>query len=195
GWRLSSALTSSSQWKERKLLNVGVAALGESRRDRGFADATLVREILARSDDAIDIELTREVRLDLSGRSRLATILQVFDNRREEQVRALSDVGINRVQRGVHGACGLLRIEHFAVDGVEELRIQCGRLRHDLAIGEQTAADDLDLRERRRGVQNPQCRVVEIRARDEPLVRLVNAGQRTGAAAEQPKLRIAIADC
>ena len=132
--------------------------------------------------------------LDFGRRSRLAGVTQILDDRRKEQLCALADVRIDGVERGVDRPRRFLRIEHLGVDHLEELRIEPHGLWHHLAIGEQATPDDLDLRERGRGVQNPQRRVVEIGPRHEPLVGLVNAGERAGRGVEELELGIAIAN-
>ncbi len=72
----------------------------------------------------------------------------------------------------------LLVIEQVGVDCLEERRIQCHRLGNHLAVGQQLSADDLDLRERGRGVEDPQRRVREVTAREEPFVGFVDRRQR-----------------
>ena len=68
------------------------------------------------------------------------------------------------------------------------------RLRDHLAVGQQPRADHLDLRQRRRGVEDPERRVVEVAARDEPLVGLVERRQRGGRGGQELELRVALAD-
>jgi hypothetical protein len=43
--------------------------------------------------------MTREVRLDLAGRARFASLLEVFHDWGKEKIAMLGDVGVNRVER------------------------------------------------------------------------------------------------
>ena len=88
----------------------------------------------------------------------------------------------------------LLAVEKVHVDRLEERRVQCHRLGNHLPVGEQPPADDLDLRQRSRGVKDPQRRVLQVAAGEEPLVGLGDRCERVGRRAQELKLRVARAD-
>ena len=94
----------------------------------------------------------------------------------------------------MHALRRLLRVEQIGVDRLEERRVQLHRLRDHLTVGQQARTDHLDLRQRRGGVEDPERRVVEVAARDEPLVGLVDRRQRARRRAEELHLRVALAD-
>ena len=115
-------------------------------------------------------------------------------DRAEERARPRGDEGIDGRERRLHAGARLLRVQQPRVDHVEEARIECQRLDDDLAIDQPARAQHLDLRERRRRVQNPQRGVIEIAARDEPLVGLVDRADRLGCRPEELHLDVACAD-
>ena len=85
----------------------------------------------------LDAEVAREVVLDLGGRPRLADLAQIVEERREQRRRALGEVTVSSVERGLHALPRLLRVEQVGVDRLEEGRIERHRLRDHLAVGEQ----------------------------------------------------------
>ncbi len=77
---------------------------------------------------------------------------------------------------------------------LKNVGIERQRLRDNLAIHQLAGRDDLHLRQRRRGVEDPERRVVEVAAGDEELVRLVDARQRVRRRLQQRQVRIALAN-
>ena len=65
-------------------------------------------------------------------------------------------------------------VEQIGVDDLEERRIQLHGLGKHFAVGQQARTEHFDLRQRSGGVENPERRVIQIAAREEPFVRFVN---------------------
>ena len=151
-------------------------------------------QVLACRGDSLHVEVPLEVGLDLGRRPRFAHLAQVIEHQPEQRGRPLRQVVVDRLQRRLHTLPRLPRVEHGGIDRREERRIQLHRLRDHLAIGQQAGADHLDPRQRRRRVENPKRRVIEIAAGDEPFVGLVDGIQRVRAGGEELNLRVALAD-
>ena len=131
---------------------------------------------------------------DLARRPRLARLPKVADYGSEQPLRPPGDVIVDGVERGLDVRSCLLCIEEVGVHRREELRIQLERLGDHLSIDQPAGLDHLDLRQGRGGVQDPQGGVIEIAARDEPLVRLRDRRERMTARPQELDLPVASAD-
>ena len=171
-----------------------VTPFGQPDRERRFADKTLVGEVFARSGNALDAEVALEVVFDFGGRASFAHFGQVLDDGGEDSGGALQQICIDGRQRGLDRRRGLLRVEEVGVDELEERWIQFERLREHLAVDEQAGLEYLDFCQGICGVQNPERGVIQIAARDQPLVRLVYVREGVGRRGEQLQLRIALAE-
>ena len=135
-----------------------------------------------------------EVILDLRARTGLAGVAEVGEDRGEERRRPRRQIVVDRLEGRDDARPALLRVQQPDVDGLEEGRIELHRLRDDFAIRDHPGADDFNLRQRRRGVQDPERRVVEVAARDQPLVRLVDRRDGPGGGPQKLDLLVAGAE-
>ena len=135
------------QMKECELLEVHVAPFREAHGDGGLADEPFGGEVFAGRGHSLHAEVAREVPFDLGGRPRLAHVAQIVEERREQPGRALGNVLVRGVERGLHRLLRLLLVEKVGIDRVEEAWVECHRLRQDLAVGEKAVADHLDPRQ------------------------------------------------
>ena len=103
------------------------------------------------------------MRIDLRRGPRLADVTQVVDERGEERWGTPGEVTVHGIERELDSFRRLLLVEEIGVDRREQRRVERECLRDDLAVGEQARADDLDLRERRRGVKEPEVRSPRVR--------------------------------
>ncbi len=132
--------------------------------------------------------------LELRARARLPGFAKVRDDRREERGRTRGQVAIDGLEGRHDAGPGLLRIQQAGVDRLEEGGVERHRPRDDFAVRHHARADDFDLGERRRRVEDPERGVVEVPARDEPLVRLVDGGERCRGRAQELDLLVARAE-
>src|SRR5689334_24958613 len=77
---------------ERQLLDFDVALLRQSNGDRCLADDALVGQILAGGRHVTDIVIALEIVVDLPARAGFAGLLEVLENRREEDLCAIRNV-------------------------------------------------------------------------------------------------------
>src|SRR5215510_15548338 len=193
--RMSALLAIDPTWhEERELLQRRRAALGGANRRGRLDDQVAIGEIFAGRRDALDSEVAREVVLDVARRSDLAGIAKVVEHGREQPCRTLCHIRVSGPERVLHGLPGFLCVQQIRIDDAEELLVEGERLWNDFAIDQLACRDDLDLRERSRGVQDPERCVLEVAARDEKLARLVKVRQHVSTGAEQRQRRIALAD-
>ena len=180
--------------EERRLLHLDVAPARQVHRQRRLADQALIGEVLAGRHDAADVEMALEMLLDLGRRARLAGVPQVAQDRLEHPPGALVQIGVDRVEGGRDVLLRLRRVEQIRIDGAEERRVERQRLRQRLAIGHLARGNQFDARQPHRRVENPQRGVLEVAARDHPLVRLVQRRHDVGRGAEQLDLHVALAE-
>src|SRR5256714_2461748 len=177
---------------ERQFLHLDVAPLRQLHSRGRLADEALIGQVLTGERDTGDTVVALEIILDLRTRPRFADIAKIFDYRRKERRRALLDVRIDGPQCRLDLGARLFLVEQVGVDGSKESGIESQRLGNHFAIGEHTTADDLDLRQWRRGVQNPESSVLQVATRQEPFVSLVDRAQCPRSRLQQLNLSIAL---
>ena len=153
-----------------------------------------VQKVLAGRGDEADAVVAREVLVDLGAASRLAGLSKVLEDGREGALAALGQVAVDGIERRLHRLPRRGAVDQVHVDRAEEVGVQLQRLRNHLAVGELARPDHLHAGQGRCRVKDPQHGVVEIAARDHPLVSFVNRLQRVDRGGEKLQAGIALAD-